>query len=203
MKHEVSLNRDSNKLMAFPHVQMLGHRLIRKIDAGTLPRHVNPGIEICYIHKGRFNWSVEENPVCALPGTTTLTLPWQQHGGTREVMDIGELSWIILRPDRFDRSGKLRLGTWSSLPSAEQHYVARQILEAPSPIVIPKYASVCIFFKEILAEVETQRHGRIWRVNRLIDELLLSLARALERSTLGTQREAFNPSSPVGRVLKL
>ena len=192
MPYNLVLNHQSSELKSVPHVQMLGHKQIRKFDPGTLPMHVNPGIEICYIHKGRFDWTFENQPVCALPGTATLTLPWQPHGGTREVMDIGELSWIIIRPERFERSGTLQLGTWSSLPPDEQHYVARQFLDAPSPIVLPKHAATCLFFKELMAELGLHRQGRVWRMNRLIDDQLLTLARALERATLETQREAFN-----------
>lgn len=195
MKHDMRMGSNSAGLADFPHVWMVGRQSVRKLAAGNLPLHINPGIEICYIHKGRFDWTFEGRPVCALPGTTTITLPWQKHGGTRAVMDIGELSWIIVRPARFDRSGKLQLGPWSSLPPEEQNYIASQLLKAPTPIVVPKHPAVRSIFEELLMEFSTQRQGRVWRANRLIDELLLLLARALERSTLGRQRAAFDVNS--------
>ena len=195
MRQDVLLDRKSDELKDFSHVFMAGRRSVRKLGAGSLPLHVNPGLEICYIHKGCFNWIFEGRPVCALPGTTTLTLPWQKHGGTREVLDIGELSWMIVKPEQFDQSGLLKLGPWSSLPSAEQSYISTQLLSAPTPIVVLKHATFRTLFEELFVELTTRRPGRIWRTNRLIDDLLLSLARFLERSIQETQRDTFDVQS--------
>ncbi len=190
MKREVVLNHHSRELAEFRHIRMLGHQVVRKLDAGTLPRHLNPGIEICYIHKGRFDWTVEGRLVSALPGITTMTLPWQEHGGAREVMDIGELSWIIIHPDKFTRSGGFSLGAWASLPMAEQAYIASQLLAAPAPVVVAKHVASRGFFEAILLEIGGHSPGRTWRVNRLLEDLLLSLARALDRATQVTQRDS-------------
>jgi AraC-like DNA-binding protein len=192
MSRDLILTTGAGELAAFPHIHMVGHRSVRKIHAGTLQPHLNPGIELCHIDKGRFDWTVEGQCCCVLPGTTTVTLPWQLHGGTREALDIGELSWIIVRPERFEPSGALRLGAWSSLPRAEQHYISRQLLAAPLPTLVPGQMAVRAAFREILAEVGSTQAGRVWRVNRLIDELLLFLARAIERSALETRRRTLD-----------
>lgn len=192
MQSTIYLGRQERKLADFPHLYMVGHRAARKTDLGTLPRHRNPGIEFCYIHKGRFDWTVEGRRICVLPGSATVTLPWQSHGGTHETMDIGEISWLIICPERFEPGGLLRLGAWSSLPRGEQAYIARQLLGSSMSARVLRQPGIGGLFKEIMGEVAGDRVGRVWRVNRLLDELLLMFARAMERSGREPQRHLFD-----------
>ena len=151
MNRDVRLTQGDDSLAGFPHIRMLCHEAFRK--AIPLGQHRNPGIEICHVHKGRFDWTVERSRVAVLPGTTSVTLPWEEHGGTRETMDVGELSWVIIRPDSVTRDGKLRLGTWSTLPGRVQHYIGTQLRQAPRPILLARDRDSRERFRGLLGEV--------------------------------------------------
>jgi AraC-like DNA-binding protein len=189
MKRDCRLTHRSGALEAFPHLEMLCHEVFRK--AGGLVKHRNPGIEICHVHKGRFDWTVEGSRIEALPGTTSVTLPWEEHGGTRETMDVGELSWVIIRPEMMTRDGRLRLGKWSALPRDVQRYVGLQLCQSPRPILLIRDRDSRESFRALLDEFRERVTGWEWRVNRLLDDLLLQLARSVERST-AEQREEFD-----------
>ena len=189
MKRDLRVTQGNGGLAGFPHVEMLCHEVFRK--AGALVQHRNPGIEVCHVHKGRFDWTVEGHRVEAIPGTTSVTLPWEEHGGTRETMDVGELAWVIVRPDSVTRDGKLRLGRWSTLPRSVQRYIGAQLCEGPRPLLLPRDRGSREHFRGLVSEFREQSTGREWRVNRLLDDLLLQLARAVERSTADQQRAVF------------
>ncbi|MBT3192784.1 MAG: AraC family transcriptional regulator [Verrucomicrobia bacterium] len=189
MKRDMRLTQGNGSLAAFPHIGMLCHEVFRK--AGPLGQHRNPGIEICHVHKGRFDWTVEGRRVAVLPGTTSVTLPWEEHGGTRETMDVGELSWVIIRPDVVTRDGKLRLGQWSALPPNLQRYIGVQFRQATQPIQLARDRGSRERFCGLMDEFSERATGWEWRVNRLLDDLLLQLARSLERAIAELQRAAF------------
>ncbi len=75
-----------------------------------LPIHHNPGLEVCYITRGRAVWQVEDRLVEAGPGGVTFTFPWQAHGSYREVMVGVELYWAILALDRSYDKPRKRFG---------------------------------------------------------------------------------------------
>ncbi len=189
---EETWSQGAGDLPEFPHLRMLGHATIHKLGTTPLGQHQNPGIEICFVHKGRFDWTVEERPIVALPNTATVTFPWQIHGGKHGALDIGKLSWLILSPSLFTPDGKLKLGRWSSLPATEQRYLATQLLNAPQPLALQQKPEIGQLFSEIFDEISNNRHGRTWRVNRLLDELLLLIARSIEHLEAEDLRDAFD-----------
>ena len=104
----------------FPHIKECGRLEFHDIRLKSLDLHYNEGIEICYIHKGKYNWQIEDKEYLVYPGESFITFPWQKHGSPRGIMDIGQLSWIIIRPELFLESGELVLGNWSRLTGDEQ-----------------------------------------------------------------------------------
>lgn len=162
-----------------PHVRMFGYRRMRA--AGNLGQHLNEGIEICLLSKGRFEWTIEDHAWQLRSGDCTFTMPWQRHGGTHGLLDAGSLHWIIIAPQRFHRDGTLSLGRWSRLPADVQHWIGQTLCTAEMPFVAADDA-IRHIFHELHEIFRTNDPSVAWRINLLIDELLYCLARSVSTS---------------------
>ncbi|HBC88544.1 MAG TPA: hypothetical protein DCZ94_16475 [Lentisphaeria bacterium] len=171
------------ELQMFPHIKMMGRGIVTDSSRHALPIHRNPGIEICLLVKGRFEWTIEKSRYVMYPGDCTFTMPWQEHGGTQGIMDIGQLLWIIIKPDSFSTDGRLKLGKWSSLPPNQQTWIGRTLVNAPRPyFTASRYLK--LLYEELISEMRGRSTWRKSRVNRLIDELLCLVTSEAESSTL-------------------
>jgi AraC-like DNA-binding protein len=185
-----SISSNHAVLKDLPHLQMFGHTAILDSSASWLGQHCNDGIELCFIIKGRFEWTIESNNFVLYPGDCTFTLPWQRHGGSNGVMNIGELAWIIIRPEKFSPQDELKLGKWSNIPSEQQRWIGKALRNSAVP-----YFAGDIFIKQLYQQFETaifsDKAWRVNRVNRLLDELLCYTADKAETSQL-IRKCAFN-----------
>ncbi len=171
------------ELHPFPHIKMMGCGIVTDSSRHALPIHRNPGIEICLLVKGRFEWTIEGSRYVMYPGDCTFTMPWQEHGGTQGIMDIGQLLWIIIKPGSFSTDGRLRLGKWSSLPSDQQAWIGKTLVNAPRPyFTASRYLK--LLYEELISEMRGKSAWRKSRVNRLLDELLCLVTSEAESSTL-------------------
>jgi mannose-6-phosphate isomerase-like protein (cupin superfamily) len=128
-----SINETEAALKGMSHIQMLGHSSIFDSSSSWLRPHYNAGIEICFIIKGRFEWTIEAENYVLYPGDCTFTLPWQRHGGSNDVMDVGELAWIIIQPEIFSPQEGLALGAWSNIPIEQQRWLGETLRNSPAP----------------------------------------------------------------------
>ena len=176
-------NEGSRELRAIPHVWVMGRAVVTDSSRHALPIHRNPGIEICLLDKGRFEWTIEDGRYVMYPGDCTFTLPWQEHGGTQGIMDIGHLSWMIIKPDEFSGDGRLKLGKWSSIPHAQQAWIGKTLVNAPRPYFTAS-SYLKLLYEELVGEIRGRSKWREDRVNRLIDELLCLVASGAVNSTL-------------------
>jgi len=173
----------SHELQPFPHIRMLGRAVVTDSSHHGLAIHRNPGIEICILDKGRFEWTIEESRFVMYPGDCTFTMPWQEHGGTQGIMDIGQLSWIIVKPSFFSTDGRLKLGKWSSIPQDQQIWIGKTLVKAKRPyFTASRYLR--LLFEELVCEIRKGSKWRKARTNRLMDELLCQVASGAENSTL-------------------
>lgn len=180
-----------------PHVKMYGYNRLQ--NAISLGQHLNAGIEICFLSKGRFDWTIEDRAYQLRPNDCTFTLPWQKHGGTHELLDVGELYWIIIGPQQYRRDGELKLGIWSHLPREIQKNIGRTLCNATNP-----YIAADVWIRQIFRELDaTFRSGdtsMTWRINHLIDELLYSVARGIATSQV-IRRDVLNLEKVRQRVM--
>jgi len=160
---------------------MFGYRYLR--HAANLGQHLNDGIEICLLSKGRFEWTIEGHAWQLRSGDCTFTLPWQRHGGTHGLLDAGSLHWIIIGPQRFRRDGTLSLGRWSHLPADVQQWIGRTLCTTDTPFVAADDA-IRHIFRELHELFRINDPSLAWRVNRLTDELLYCLARDVSTSQI-------------------
>ncbi len=175
--YSFTFTADSPELRGFPHINMFGCREFKSTVKGSLPKHLNPGIEICLILKGRFEWDVAGRNCLLYPGDATVTMPWQEHGGTYGAMDVGKLAWIIITPEKFKETGNLKLGGWSSVPASEQKEIG-QLLSMSGKPYFRADDYLRHMFSELYGALEKKK-PRSWRVNHLLDELIFHVSRRI------------------------
>ncbi|MBK6284141.1 MAG: cupin domain-containing protein [Draconibacterium sp.] len=92
-------------LEEFEFINDFGFEEYKDIRQKPLGLHYNEGIEICYVTKGRYEWVVGDKSFLLFPGDGFITCPWQKHGSPREVVDLGEIYWIVIKPKNFINNG--------------------------------------------------------------------------------------------------
>ncbi len=159
-----------------PQLQMIAH--MRTKDARKLPTHLDNGIEICCAIRGEYSWNIEGKPTTIRNNEISITLPWQCHSGYENIINKGELAFIIIQPKQINRSGQLTLGKWSRLPSNFQNSLGKMlVLLEKNNIGCIDGISECI--DSIGAELSVQRECFVERIHAIIDDLLLRIGRHL------------------------
>lgn len=181
-----------------PHVKMFGYRRLR--EAMWLRQHLNAGIEICLLSKGRFDWTIEGRSYQMRSNDCTFTLPWQKHGGTHGLLDAGELYWIIIGPKRYRCDGTLKLGAWSHLPGEVQKNIGQTLYNAANPYIAAN-GWIRQIFHELNVVFRSGDTSMAWRINRLIDELLYAVAGGAADSQV-VRRDVLNLDQVRRRVME-
>lgn len=183
---EVALG-EGKVIKRFPHILEFGHVSFQDIKLRSLDLHYNEGIEICYIHKGKYNWLIEDKNYLLYPGDCFITYPWQRHGSPKGFVDIGTISWIIIKPRIYNNDGKLRLGSWSRLSARNQDLIARYFLKTGRQH-FPNSA-IGNIFNRLQKELMNCRLACDEMVNHLVDELIIQVS----RSMLSEECRSFGP----------
>ncbi len=91
-------------LLGLPGLKVLG-RYDYKRPHPALPSHAHADMmEICYLHRGRQKYEVEERDYLLNGGDLFLTFPGEQHSTGPEPEDRGVLYWLILRVRQLPRN---------------------------------------------------------------------------------------------------
>lgn len=186
----------SEIIRPFPHIREFGNLEFNKIVRGSLLLHYNSGIEICYVIKGRYEWTVEESLYRLYPGDAFITCPWQQHGSPSGLMDMGSLMWIIIAPENFQPDGLLRLGEWSPLTAKEEEELGSVLAKNTYSLI--RQERIGEILQELYLELRQQCLGYRSRVNQLIIDLLLFTM----RNATQHQREQKNSLLDFDRLEK-
>ena len=172
----------------FPCIREFGHERYGNIRPTSLQLHYNKGIEFCYVKKGRYDWQVEGRQYSVYPGQAFVTCPWELHGSSKGVVDLGEIYWLIITPEVFTDKGKFHLGRWSSFSKEQERIIGGILADNTNPI----FNRGAVFEKIIVAleaEVTNQKLGYQNRVNSLIEEIILEAVRAIQSRELEAERE--------------
>lgn len=170
---------ESRVLDEFDFINDFGFEEYKDIRQKPLGLHFNEGIEICYVTKGRYEWVVGEKRYLLFPGDGFITCPWQKHGSPREVLDLGEIYWLVLKPQKFRPKGTLSLGSWSRL-SAEECNIISRILSDNEDHKISKAQSLKLLFEELQQEIMNKDFGYFQRVCNLAEEFLITTVRLIQ-----------------------
>ncbi|MCK4992772.1 MAG: helix-turn-helix transcriptional regulator, partial [Bacteroidales bacterium] len=113
------------------------------------------------------------------PGNGFVTCPWQQHGSPRDVVDLGEIYWIVIKPELFTEEGSFYLGDWTRFSSAENKLIGGT-LSKNSKHIIQKAQTLKNLFESLHHEIENRKFGYFQRVSNLVEEFLISTVRIIQ-----------------------
>jgi AraC-like DNA-binding protein len=134
---------------------------------------------------GRFEWIINKKKYILYPGDLATILPGQTFSGERDTLHIGSLIWISLHVENLNVGG-ISLGSWSQLSQYECQAIGKILLHNNNAVL--KLKDLHMLLLAIFKELTTQEIGHQTRVNQLIDELLICIARQSTRQN-NSQRD--------------
>jgi AraC-like DNA-binding protein len=162
----------------FPHIIEFALKKNNSIRLNSLAQTATDTIRIYYILDGKFEWIIKEQNNILFPEDVAMILPGQKFGGCNGFLDIGTLCWINIKIEKSELQGKLVAGKWSSLSKNESLAIGK-ILLLNNSLVLSKLKEAGAILQELKQELTNQQIGYATRVNQLIDELLILIARKL------------------------
>jgi AraC-like DNA-binding protein len=174
------LKRECKELHAFPHIVEFALKKISTIQFDSLKKERSEFLRFYQVIDGRFDWVIDDQHHILYPGDLAIVLPGQSFGGEKELLDIGTVSWMHLALQQLERNEKIVLGPWSRLSEAEGISIGKIILLNGCP-VLSRLKEGGALFQNIYTEFLNQELGYYARVNQLIDELFIMIARQLSR----------------------
>jgi AraC-like DNA-binding protein len=174
------LKRECKELHAFPHIVEFALKKISTIQFDSLKKERSEFLRFYQVIDGRFDWVIDDQHHILYPGDLAIVLPGQSFGGEKDLLDIGTVSWMHLALQQLERNEKIVLGPWSRLSEAEGISIGKIILLNGCP-VLSRLKEGGALFQNIYTEFLNQELGYYARVNQLIDELFIMIARQLSR----------------------
>lgn len=169
----------SGILNEFPFINDFGFEEYKDIRQKPLRLHYNNGIEFCFVTKGRYDWVVGDQSYLLFPGNGFVTCPWQLHGSPREVVDLGEIYWIVIKPKQFNEDGECILGDWSRFSETDNKLIG-EIFSKNSRHILPKAQVYRGMLESLRFELETKRMGYFQRVCNLTEDIIIQTVRMIQ-----------------------
>ncbi|MEN8118188.1 MAG: AraC family transcriptional regulator [Bacteroidota bacterium] len=169
----------SDMLNEFDFINDFGFEEYKDIRQKPLGLHFNQGIEICYVTKGRYEWVVGDKSYTLFPGDGFITCPWEKHGSPREVVDLGEIYWMVLKPQYFTRKGKFKLGDWSRLKQHENQLIGKALSKNTNH-KLSKAQALKLLFIHLQNELNNKDFGYQQRISNLAEEFLITAVRLIQ-----------------------
>lgn len=182
------LKKECKELHAFPHIIELAFKKNNTIQFGSLKKEAFGFLRFYYVIDGRFDWMIEDQHHILYPGDLAVILPGQHFGGKKDLLDIGTVSWLHLELEHLERNGRIAMGNWSGLTDSECRSIGKILLLNNYP-VLSKLKEAGTLFQNLHYEFTNQEIGYTTRINQLIDELFILIARQLTRQN--TSRRDF------------
>lgn len=166
-------------LEKLPYIRQYGSMKFSKVRMDeTMYPHLNDGIEIHFVNSGKYKWVVEGNEVELLPDNLSITAPWQLNGSPKGKMDIGEITWVVIKPEEYSIQTPLRFGSWTKLSKTFQESLGSMLI-SENAIVIQKAKIFKKYFVELKKELTSQQSGYEIMVGNIIENLFVDLHRHL------------------------
>ncbi|MBC7827791.1 MAG: AraC family transcriptional regulator [Chitinophagaceae bacterium] len=182
------LKKGCTELLLFPHIVEFALKKSTTIQFNSLKTAATDPLRIYYIVDGKFEWIIDEQHYILYPGDLAIILPGQLLGGEKDFLDIGTVTWLHIELDQLAHTGKMVPGRWSSLSENESRTIGKILVLNHVP-VLPKLKEAGVLFHQIQQELFGLEIGYTTRINQLLDELLILIARQLTR--LNNSRRDF------------
>ena len=163
----------------FPCIWEFGHERYSNIKPSSLDLHLNRGIEICYVKKGRYDWQVENKEYVVYPGEGFVTCPWEYHGNSLGVVELGEIYWLIINPELFTKENGCHLASWSSF-SQDQEATIAKVLRDNQNHLLNNGARLEKYFLQLNHELVSREFGFDVKIRSLIESIILEVVRIIQ-----------------------
>lgn len=166
-------------LEKLPYIKHFGSMKFSKVkmDENMLP-HLNDGIEIHFVHSGKYNWIIDQKEIQLLPESLSVSAPWQLNGSPTGKMEIGKINWLVIKPEKYTLDESLNLGSWTKLSSKFQKSLGKMIA-SDNNMIIGKAKNFKKYFVELEKELLYQKEGYEIMVGNIIENLFINLHRHL------------------------
>jgi len=178
--NQYCFKKECKELHAFPHITEFALRKISTIQFDSFKKETSDFLRFYYVVDGRFDWIIKEEHHILYPGDLAVVLPGESFGGEKGFLDIGTVAWMHLELQQLEKNGKIALGKWSRLTDNEARAIGR-ILLLNNCSVLSKLKEAGNIFQIMHNEFINQEVGYSARINQLIDELFILIARQLTR----------------------
>jgi AraC-like DNA-binding protein len=168
----------SKELQPFPHIIEFALKKNNTIRLNSLNTEAANSLRIYYIMEGKFEWVIQKQHYILYPGDLVLILPGHKFGGERDVLDIGTLCWLHVHMGKPVLVDKNIPGKWSNLSKSENQAIWKILLLNNTP-VLSKLKEAGTILQQLRQELVNQQIGYSTRVNQLMDELFILIARKL------------------------
>ena len=172
----------AKELHAFPHILELGIKKNNSIQLNSLNETSTDNVRIYFIMDGKFEWIIDRQHHILYPGDLAIILPGQTFSGEKGILNIGSFFWFHLHTEKMDATGKMILGPWSGLSESECLTIGKILLLNNTSVLLRLKESIEIL-QRIQHELFNQEIGYTTRVNQLIDELFIVIARQSTRQS--------------------
>lgn len=169
---------NSAELRLFGHILEFAIKKNNAIQLNSFTEEITRSIRIYYVLEGKFEWMIDGQYHILYPGDFILIQPGSKFGGQKGVMDIGTLCWLHIAVNKLGKGEETLLGNWSHLPPNEMLAI-QSILKHCNTPVLSRVKEVGRILDEIKFELFNQQIGSHTRVNQLLDELFIFIARKL------------------------
>lgn len=168
----------SPELQPFSHIEAFALKKNNSIHLNSFSVSTSDHIRLYYIMDGKFEWFICHEEYTLFPGDLAIILPGQAFGSSKGYLDIGSVCWLHLDPELQAGSGL----------SPEEINTIKKILTLNRLPVISKLREAGTVFHTLQHELTNLQLGYSTRVNQLIDELYILIARSLTRQN-NSQRD--------------
>ena len=168
----------SGELRLFGHIIEFALKKNNAIQLNSLHEAATNSLRIYYILEGKFEWTINEQHHILYPGDLVLIQPGHKFGGQKGVLDIGTLCWIYIEVEKAGPAERIMFGKWSSLPKNEILAIGK-ILRLCNTPVLSRVKEAGRILAAMKYELSNQQIGYSTRINQLIDELFILIARQL------------------------
>ncbi len=171
---------ESTELNDFPYIVEFAIYKIQQIQLNSYPIKAHDGIHFCLASEGKFEWEINQGEQLLFPNDLVVACPWQLLGSKKGYFELGTLHWITIKPLVFEPSGELVLGNWSGISDLDQRIIGK-ILSLNQQPVLTRLKNCLLIFQKIEQELTDKNVGYRTRVNQLVDELLITVIRHLNK----------------------
>ena len=178
--NQFSLKNGSDQLLPFTHIVEFGLKKHTTIRFNSLKAFTADPLQFYFIIEGKFEWVIDDHPYVLYPGDLAIVLPGQILGGAEDIMHIGTVTWLHIGLEQTREDGTPSIGSWSSIHSNEAGAIARILFQNKLP-VLSNQKEAGMLLHRAANEIFNQEIGYITRINQIIDELFILIARQLSR----------------------